>query len=289
MAELASFVPEIWSAKILNTLLDILVAERITNTDYEGEIKEYGDTVKINEIGSVTINSYTPGTTSDLTIQKLADAQKELRIDQGNSFSFRVGDVAKVQTKPKVMAEAMRKATHGLAKTIDTAFAGLYTECALVAGGSRAGAAITGVDITSTNILKYISLMAQKLDEADVPYGTRWAFVPPWFYQKMALAKIVLATDNKATIESGALGNFYGFDFYMSNNVTNGTPAADDACVMFGYRDSISLAKQLVTVETARPAKSFYDIVKGLMLFGIKVVRPNQTGVLYADYTAEST
>ena len=290
MGDLALFVPEIWSSEILASLLDTLVAEQICNTDYEGEVTGFGDVVKINEIGDITISDYTPGTTSALSPQKLNDAQKELRINKAKSFTFWVDDVAKAQAKGNFMSEAMRKATHGLSKELDKTFAGLYTQCGLVAGGSISGSTITGVDITSTNVMKYISICAQKMDEANAPDdGTRWMFVPPWFEQKMKLARIVLDTNNSAMFNNSYLGNFYGFNIFKSNNVTNGTPAADDACIMFGYRGSIAMARQLTNLEAVRPDFYFKDLVKGLFVYGVKVVRPNQTGVLYADYTAESS
>lgn len=290
MADLAGFVPEVWANEALASVLDNVVVEQICNTDYEGDIREYGDVVKINEIGDITITDYTPGSTSAITPQLLSDAQKELRINKSKSFSFWIDDVAKAQTKPKVMGEAMRKAANAVSVQIDKDFAALYTECGLIGAGSRSGATITGVDTTSTNVLKYISIAAQMLDENNAPNdGTRWMFVPPWFHQKIVLAKIALDTSNSDLFNRAFLGNFYGFNIFMSNNVTNGTPAADDACVMFGYRGSISLARQLRNLEAVRPSFYFRDMVKGLMLYGLKVVRPNQTGVLYLDYTAESS
>ena len=286
MADIAHFIPEVWSNQILASLLDQVVAEQICNTDYEGEISQYGDVVKINEIGDITISDYTPGSTSAITPQLLSDAQKELRINKSKMFSFWVDDVAKAQSKPKVMPEAMRKAANAMAVQIDKDFAALHTDAGLVAGGTSG----TGQDITSTNVLKYISIAAQKLDENNVPYdGTRWMFVPPWFHQKLILAKIALDTSNSALFNNAFLGSFYGFNIFMSNNVVNGTPAGNNARILFGYRGSISLARQLTNLEAVRPSFYFRDMVKGLMLYGLKVVRPNQTGVLYADYTAESS
>ena len=286
----ANFIPEVWSDTILARLHDALVFGNVANRDYEGEISGYGDVVKINEIGPVTINDYTITSTSGLTIQSLSDAQKLLQINQAKSFSFWIDDVDQAQTKPKIMDEATREAAFAAANNIDEYIAGLYTEAGLVAGGSRAGSTITGVDITSTNILKYLSIAAQKLDENNVPQQGRWMIVPPWLGHKMILANIVQNTNNSAPLTNGRIGTtMYGFTIYVSNNVTNGTPAADDACVMFGYGGSISLAVQVVRVETVRPSMHFKTLMKGLYVYGAKVVRPNALGVLYADYTAEAS
>lgn len=288
----ASFIPEIWSGTILSRMNDALVFRSVVNTDYEGDITGFGDVVKINEIGPITVNSYNATSTSALTVQSISDAQKLLQINQAKYFAFWIDDIDAAQTKPKIMSEAMKEASFAMANNIDEYIAGLYTEAALVAGGSRSGSTITGVDVTATNVLKYISIAAQKLDENNAPQQGRWMVVPPWFAHKLVLARIVQDTSNSGTLASGSLGTgLYGFDFYVSNNITNGTPAADDACVMFGYRGAISLAVQVTKVETARPALDggFKTLVKGLVVYGAKVVRPATLGVLYADYTAEAS
>ena len=286
----ANFIPEIWSGTVLSSLDDALVFGQVVNRDYEGEISGYGDVVKINEIGPVTFNTYSATSTGDLTVQGVSDAQKRLAIDQSDYCAVWVDDLDQAQTKPKLMPEILKKAAHASASTIDSYIASLYTEAALVAGGSRSGSTITGADITSTNILKYLSIAQQKLDENNVPEEGRWMIVPPWMAQKMVLAKIVQGTNNDMTLMRGYLGEtMYGFSIFKSNNVVNGTPAADDACVMFGYKGSISLAVQVTKVEAVRPSLKFKDLVKGLFVFGAKVVRPNTLGVIYADYIAEAS
>jgi len=288
----ASFIPEVWAGTVLSRLNDALVFGQVVNRDYEGDIRGFGDVVKINEIGPITVNTYNATSTSALTVQSLSDAQKLLQINQSKYFAFWIDDIDAAQTKPKLMSEAMREASWSLANNIDEYIAALYAEAGLVAAGSRSGSTITGQDITSTNILKYLSIAAQKLDENNVPQMGRWMVVPPWMGHKMILANIVQDTNNSQVLSNGLLGRgMYGFDIYVSNNITNGTPAADDACVMFGYRGSISLAVQVTRVETARPALDggFKTLVKGLVVYGAKVVRPNALGVMYADYTAEAS
>ena len=288
---LGNLIPEVWSGMLLSRLNDALVFNQVVNTDYQGEISGFGDVVKINEIGPITVNDYAATSTNALTVQSLTDAQKLLQINQAKSFTFWIDDVDTAQIKPKVMGEAMRNASWALANNIDEYIAALYTEASIVGAGSRSGATITGQDITSTNVLKYISIAQHKLDEANAPQNGRWMVVPPWFREKLTLAKIVQDTSNSGTLASGLLGRgIYGFDIYVSNNITNGSPAADDACVMFGVRDSISLATQVTRLETARPSLiGFKTLVKGLVVYGAKVVRPDNLGVIYADYTAEAS
>jgi hypothetical protein len=203
-------------------------------------------------------------------------------------FSFWIDDIDQIQTKPKLMDEAMKNASWALADNIDAYIAALHSEAALVAGGTSG----TGQDITSTNVLKYMSIAAHKLAEENVPSQGRWMVVPPWFAEKLVLAKIVQDTDNSQTFATGYMGrSLYGFDIYVSNNVVGGTPAGNNARVLFGYSGSISLAVQVTKIETARPAidGGFKTLVKGLVVYGAKVVRPNTLGVLYCDYTAEAS
>jgi hypothetical protein len=282
------FIPEIWADSVLTRLNDALVFGSVVNRDYEGEIRGYGDVVKINEIGPITVNTYYATSTGALTVQSLSDAQKLLSINQSKYFSFWIDDIDQIQTKPKLMDEAMKNASWALADNIDAYIAALHSEAALVAGGTSG----TGQDITSTNVLKYMSIAAHKLAEENVPSQGRWMVVPPWFAEKLVLAKIVQDTDNSQTFATGYMGrSLYGFDIYVSNNVVGGTPAGNNARVLFGYSGSISLAVQVTKIETARPAidGGFKTLVKGLVVYGAKVVRPNTLGVLYCDYTAEAS
>lgn len=282
---LANFVPEIWSGQVLARLNDLLVYQNVCTTEYEGEIREFGDVVKINELGTVAVNSYSATSTGALTVQQLADAQKELRIDQSKYYAFWLDDQDNAQTKPKLLRAALDQAAWSLANNVDEYIAALYGQ----AGVAVAGTSSTGVDVTSTNVLKYLSLAQQELDEVNTP-SPRWIVVPPWFLQKMTLAKITLDTSNSATLGAGYVGrSFYGFDVYVSNNVYHAS-GTDRAAIMCGFRGSIAFAKQLTgTYIEPSGTIGFKKICKGLLVYGAKVIRPNNLGILWADYTAEAS
>ena len=283
---LSHFVPEIWSGAILSRLNKALVYRNVCTTEYEGDIKGAGDVVKINEIGPVTVNTYSATSTGALTVQQLADAQKLLKIDQMKYFAFWLDDVDNAQTKPKVMREAQNEAGFSLANDIDDYISGLYGDAGLAIGGTSA----TGVDVQSTNVLKYLSLAQQKLDETNTPQAGRWIVVPPWFAQKMTLSKIALDTSNSGTLGTGYLGKtHYGFDVWVSNQVYHAS-GTDRAAIMCGYRGSIALAVQVLSTRQQDSGTiGFKTLVKGLVVYGAKVIRPNNLGVLWADYSAEAT
>jgi hypothetical protein len=139
-------------------------------------------------------------------------------------------------------------------------------------------------------VLKYFSLAQQKLDESNTPQTGRWIVVPPWFQQKMTLAKITLDTSNSGTLGAGYVGRtFYGFDVYVSNNVAKGS-GTDRNAILCGYNGSIGLATQvLATRQEPSGTIGFKTLVKGLVVYGAKVIRPNNLGVLYLDYIAEAS
>jgi len=284
---LQHFIPEVWSGRVLKRLNDALVFRNVCTTEFEGDIKNFGDVVKINEIGPINVNTYTASATTALTVQSLGDAQKLLKIDQSKYFAFYLDDQDNAQTKPKVLRDAIEQSAWSLANNIDEYIAALYGSATVY---TNCGTSAAGVDCSATNVLKYLSMAQQKLDEYNTPPQGRWMVVPPWLAHKMTLAKIVLDTSNSATLTSGYLGRtMYGFDIYVSNNVYHAS-GTDRAAVMYGYKGSIGLAVQvLATRQMPTTLYGFKTLVKGLVVYGAKVIRPNNLGVLWLDYTAEAS
>lgn len=264
------FVPTVWSAKLFQELDKAHILVGLANRDYEGEISSYGDTVKINGLGDITVNNYAPNVTS-ITPQQLSAEQTLLKIDQAKYFAFYLDDVDNAQTKPKVMAEAMRKAAVALANESDELIAGFYTD---------AGVNVSSTSVTVANAIKVLADAAEGLDENNVPMQGRWMVIPPWFHSKLVLNKI-LETDGSVDANNaygnGFVGRAFGFDIYMSNNLTTGVGALDFGShyALAGTSRAISFAEQIVKMEAYRPEDSFSDAVKGLHVYGSKVVDPN--------------
>jgi hypothetical protein len=277
-----NFIPEIWTARILSANDKALVYGSVVNRDYEGEISGFGDTVHINEIGDVTIATYTKNSTS-ISPETLTDAQRSLLINQSKYFAFEVDDIDKAQQKPKVMNEAMRKAGYGLRDNADAYIASLHGEAGIV---SSLGTTTTPIEITSANVLDYISLISQKMNEANISSVGRWMVAPPFFFHKINLAKIDLQTPNQELITNGHMGKVFGIDMYMSNNVVNTSSAKYK--ILAGNREAISFAQQILSVEAYRPEASFSDAVKGLMVYGAKVVKASNLVCLTANNGTES-
>ena len=282
---LSNFIPSIWAGNLLSALDKAHVAVSVANREYEGDIKQGGDSVRINQIGDITVGSYTKNTNIS-TAQDLQDAQTILTIDQQKYFNFQVDDVDKAQTKPKVMSEAMRKAAYALRDTADTYLLGLYSQAGLGVGIS--GGVVSPVDLTSLNVEDTLLQVGETMDGANIPREGRFGIVPPWVVTKMILAGLTTKTMNDVLWENGKLGKVLGFDILMSNNVSKNSASWDITRNIFGVRGmSLNYAEQILSVEAYRMELRFADAVKGLHVYGAKW-RADATCVLYADKTAEA-
>lgn len=277
------FIPEIWSARLLTALRKSLVFAQpaIVNRDYEGEISQSGDTVRITSISDPTIGTYVPNSTS-ITPENLTDAQRTLVVDQAKYFAFEVDDVEMRQAKGNVMPEALSRAAYKLRDVVDQYVAAFYTSvnsANIVNSGTAV--AVTAADPTALydDVLVPLSV---KLDEANTPTEGRWVVLPPWLHGRGLSDDRFVRADASGTtagLRNGFIGQAAGFDIYKSNNVVNVT--GDDFAVLAGAGNmAISYAEQINKVEAYRPESSFSDAVKGLHLWGAKVVRPE--GLAYA-------
>lgn len=259
-----NFIPELWSARILRQLEKELVFGALCNTDYEGEISQFGDTVRINGIGPVTIGTYTRNSTS-ITPEELNDEQQTLVIDQSKYFAFKVDDLDARQAKGNVLAEGINKAGYGLRDAADQYIAGLW---------EQAGSISADTDVNSLNAYEMLLALKEVLDEANVPAEGRWCVIPPWFETKLLLAEVLVENTTNEAWTNGRVGRCAGFTIHKSNNVdTNGGGTHEQ--IMAGTREAISFAQQISKVEAYRPESAFSDAVKGLHLYGAKVVQPD--------------
>jgi N4-gp56 family major capsid protein len=271
---ITAFIPEIWSARLLVALQKSLVFGQagIVNRDYEGDIAQYGDTVRITSISDPTIGNYVPNVTV-ITPENLNDAQRTLTIDQSKYFAFEVDDVEKRQAMGDVMPEAMRRAAYKLRDVVDQYIANFYTS--VPAANDLGTVVVAGTPTDAYD--KILVPLSVKLDEANVPTENRWIVVPPWLYGKILLDGRFIKANESGTqngLRNAEVGNAAGFTIYKSNNVVNSS--ADNYEVLAGAGNTaISYAEQINKVEAYRPQSSFSDAVKGLHLWGAKVIRPD--------------
>lgn len=275
------FKPTLWSRRFIVNTDKALVFRQVVDTTYQGEIQA-GQVLKINEVGDIDISNYT---STGLNWQDVDDAQRELVIDQKKYFAFNIDDADQAQMNVSVMDGAMQKAAFAMADTIDQHVAGKYGEAGIT-NATNLGSAAAGLDLYANDMPDLITYMHRYLKENNA-MGRPWCVAPPWFMQLLRYAQITNGTNTFDTPNSPALegmGSGMGFDFYESNNV-----AVDDTnseyAIMFGTRDAIAYAGQVDKIEAIRREDYFRDGIKGLYIYGSKVVRPDHLGVIYANFT----
>ena len=270
-----NFIPQIWSARLLAHLDKIHVYAGLVNRDYEGEIKQYGDTVKINQIGDITIKKYTGAKIDDP--EELTGEQNTLVIDQANYFNFAIKDVDNAQTNPKLMNEAMARTAYGLNDTVDSLLAGIMVAGAAGAIGSDESPFVP----TKDDAYDLLVDLGTELTEKNVPLVGRWVVVPPFYHGLLQKDSRFVGngTDvNMAILQGGHIGAAAGFQIYVSNNVPNTEGAKYK--ILGGTNAGASFAEQITETEGYRPESNFSDAVKGLHLCGVKVLQKNALATL---------
>ena len=285
------FIPEIYSKKVQIALRKAAVAEAICNTDYMGEISSFGDTVNIIKEPQIAVADYTRGLAVVAT--NLSDQELVLTIDQAKSFSFKIDDLEKRFSHVNFQAVAADNAAYALRDAMDSNILEAIGAGATVTTGM--GTTSVPIDIGfgtgEVDPLNQMSLAAKELDEANAPEDGRWfVAAPEWYNQLANTSSKLLSVDFNAgqgSIRNGlvASGLLRGFQMYKSNNVptndlSGATPAGagDAPMALFGHISGTSAASSMNKVETIRDTGTFSDVVRGLMVWGRKVLRPEITG-----------
>jgi hypothetical protein len=285
---LENFIPEIWANEIAIFLEKYLVyaQPRIVNRDYEGEISGAGDTVHISGIGPVTVGTYTKNTNINAA-ETLTDAQATLVIDQQKYFNFQVDSIDKAQQKPKIMQNAMLRAAYGMSDAIDQYVASLYTDAASanLIGSDNSPKIPNNTALDAQNCYNLLVDCAVKLTKSKVPMEGRWIIVPPEYYGLLLKEPLFIRANEAGTTEglrNGIVGRAAGFDVLQSHNVPN--TAAAKYKILFGIDQAITFATSVVDVVPYTPEMRFADAVKGLNVFGSKVVYPEMLGCMTVSW-----
>lgn len=281
---ISTFIPTIWEARLLAHLDKNLVYGNLCNRDYEGDIRNFGDTVKINQIGDVSVKDYTKG--APITVDDVDGTPTELHIDQQKYFAFHVDDVDAAQANVNLVDGAMARASYALRDVIDQYIASFHKSAGVTIGSSTTPIHITTADEAYGNLVD----LKGALDDKNVPSEGRWVVVPSWFYGLMLKDNRFVAagtTKTDTVLGNGYIGSAAGFNIYQSNNVPNTSGAKYK--ILAGNNTAISFAQQLIKTEALREASSFSDMVRGLCVYGAQVVQKGALACLTADQTAPAS
>tara|TARA_Y100001938_G_scaffold110024_1_gene150427 strand:+ start:3377 stop:4351 length:975 start_codon:yes stop_codon:yes gene_type:complete len=287
------FLPSIYSRKVLNFFRKASVVEAITNTDYTGEISAFGDSVKIIKEPVISVSDYTRG--SDTTATKLTDQELTLVVDSAKAFKFIVDDIETKMSHVNFKEVATSSAAYALRDSYDAAviaamFSGVSSSSpdhVIGSDSSTADSSMThatnsvdllGSDGTGVDALDLMARMARLMDDQSIPEEGRWFLAPPSFYEELGQSgSKLLSVDFNAgqgSIRNGLVssGKLRGFDMYKSNNVASTSNATGK--VLAGHISSTATAQTIISTEVLRDPSSFGDIVRGLHVYGSKVLRP---------------
>lgn len=299
-----TFIPTIWSGKLNAKFYATTVFGEIANTNYEGDIKNIGDKVVINNIPSVTINDYTVGNT--LSYEVPAPNKIELDISKAKYFGVNVSDVLEYQSQPKLMDMFTNDAAKQMAINIDTdllknsmdtvAADNRGTTAGVRSGSFNLGGAGTGaatdagalLSLSTSNIVSTITSMASVLDEQNVPDTDRFLVISPAVRNLLMgsnLQQAYLTGDSQSILRNGKIGTIDRFTIYVSNLLptaaadknfdgTTNTGATARKCIVAGHTTAISFASQIAKVESLQNPNDFGTLVRGLNIYGYKTIKP---------------
>lgn len=265
---ISNFLTTVWSEALIRQLDGKYVAVANCNRDYDGDIVGKGSTVKVCSVGDVTVSDYTKNTNMDAP-ETLSDSAATITISQAKSFNFQIDDIDRAQSSPKLMEMAMAKAASALANVADKYVFSLCTEATTTN-------TITQTALTKDNIVDTIVSAREKLLANGVPGSEPTVLeVTPSVAALIMKAKILQGTENADALSNGCIGNFIGFEVFVSPNIVTDSTSKNMQCFARTKR-AIAFAEQISSVEAYRPESRFADAVKGLHLYGAKVIYPDE-------------
>ncbi|MFJ8923860.1 P22 coat protein - protein 5 domain protein [Streptomyces sp. NPDC102415] len=283
---IANFKPEIWSAQLLTALRSSLVyaQPQLVNTNYEGEISSRGQSVHITTIGDPTIFDYDAGDT--LNYEDVETAGVDLVIDQGKAFAFKLDDVDKAQALVNPMAQMAQNAAYGLRDRADAYVASQYTGVASANTIGSTGAPV-GLSTATDAYSKVLVPLRTKLNRSNVPSEGRYVVGSPEFIGSLLNDDRFIRADASGTtdgLRNGFVGRAAGFDILESNNTPN--PTGNVQVIQAGYPGALTYAEQILETEALRLQSTIADAIRGLHVYGAKLLRPTGIAVAFVNPAA---
>lgn len=265
----STFIPEIWSKKLNQMLEKNCVMMQCVNKNWEGEISQQGDTVKIITPADVTVSTLT---SDNITYASLAPKSQDLVIDQKKFFAFKIDDVAKVQSNMDIMEAHLVNAKKAIEEVQDSYLLAMHTD---VTESNTVGSESSPITLDKSTIYEHFVKLSLALKNSDAVHtGVRpWVVINPniesYLLQSPEFIKAYNVADE--TLRDGAIGRIAGMDVLVSTNLTD---IDNKYYVLAGTNDAITFASQLAKIESLRDKDSFSDLVRGLYLYGAKTVQP---------------
>jgi len=283
------FIPALWAGKMVDNLYKSTCFGEIANTDYEGEIKDVGDSVIINTTPEITIKDYEIGNPAGITYEEPTNPNVLLDINKAKYFGFKCNDIEEYQSKPNLIDTFSKDAGKRMAVAIDadvlsTAYLGVHARntgnyAGLISGngvdaGIDLGSNATPLTLTSANIVEFLVNVGLVLDEQDAPQNDRWIVLPHALIARIKTSELKdasLAGDSTSILRNGKVGMIDRLTLYGSNNLTI---ANGEYQIIAGHASGLTFASQMAKMEDLMNPNDFGKLVRGLNVFGHSVIKP---------------
>tara|TARA_R110000744_G_scaffold114382_1_gene213912 strand:+ start:9801 stop:10667 length:867 start_codon:yes stop_codon:yes gene_type:complete len=263
------FIPEVFSKKLQAKFYSQTVLSEITTNEYEGEISGMGNKVNIRTVPAITVADYS----GSLSYADVTSGTIELDINKAKSYAFKVDDILKSQADIDYMNEAANDAAQNMKIAIETDVLGN-----IAAGSSLTDINATPANITSANVLGQMIEAGQQLDENNIPEEDRFMIINPAVasvLKQSELRQAYLTGDSVSPLRNGFIGMVDRFKVYVSNNLSTTSGVTSG---LYGHPKAVAFASQMTNTETVRLESSFGDGVRGLSVYGYKVILPTAIG-----------
>lgn len=265
----SAFIPQLWSRKLNQMLERNCVMMQCVNKNWEGEIKNQGDTVKIITPANVSVSTLT---SDNIAYSALTPTSQDLVIDQKKFFAFKIDDASQVQANVDIMEAHLANAKKAIEVVQDSYLLGLHTD---VMASNTVGSETSPITLNKSTIYENFVKLALALKNSDaVSAGAKpWVVINPdveaYLLQSPEFINAYKVSDE--TLREGSIGRIAGMDVLVSTNLTE---VDGKLYVLAGTNDAITFASQLAKIESLRDKDSFSDLVRGLYLYGAKTVQP---------------
>lgn len=302
-------IPEVWSGKMLVEFYEVACLPSVTNSDYEGEIKQAGDTVKIRSLPAISVTNYVKGQKVNYELPE--EAVTELLIDKAKLWAFRTDAIDERQADIEF---ATKRVTHAGATTSEEVeedfFGDIISDADSLNSGNSAGVrsgsikcgALGGANganhvgltkgdsgtANKQNVVDYITNCTVAADEAKWPKEGRWMGLPSWACRLIRISDMKdssITGDDKSPLRNGITGNVDGWDLYKTNqlySVVDSTSTTTTPRVWyspFGHMSAITFAAQFVDTHSGISEEYIGRYFRGLTVYGFETIKPTALGM----------
>lgn len=289
-----NYIPQLFAKTTLVKYYSKSVVPAITNTKYEGVIRDQGDEVIIRTRPDITVFDYKKG--QQLNPETPSSPPIKLLVDKAKAYDFVIDAIDEKQADIVLSDEFTSDASEAQRIEVDTDVLGaVYADAAAENKGATAGKKSAAYDmgstgspisLTKTNIIEYLTTIGTLMDEQDVPEDGRFVVLPAWarwLIMNSDLKNASLTGDAQSLIRRGRIGEVDRLTIYMSNLLSTTTDGADTVTnIIAGHKDAVTFASQMVKNEVVPASRTFGREYRGLQVYGYKVVKPEALVHLYA-------